>query len=717
MPQSISEQELSAIVAKEIAASLAYDRTELAEKRRRAIEYMRGEMSDWPAEKGRSSVVSRDTSDVVSWILPGIIRLFTASGQMAVAEPVEPGDERWATSATDGINHAFWKDNDGYRLLYDTTWNSLLHGNGVIKHWWDDRPKTAISFHTGLTDEQLTALLTPETVEVGGEGADTIELLASTTRLEKIVEPDPQTGAPREAVLALHDVKVRRTTRRGQVRLACVAPEDFLINAEATAIRGARLVGQKEPKTRSDLVEMGFDRDRIERLARDTDDDATEMARQEFGRFEALTDSAATTALETVTLYELYLKLDVDGDGIAETCQVFYAGQGGEGTVLEWSVWEDEEVFSDIPCEPVPHRWDANAVFDKTKDIQEIKTVLSRQALDNLYASNNPQRFVTGRVLNPDELANPSFGGTVFAETGASCLPLSIPFFANHAFEGIAYFDQVIEKRTGVSKTTMALDPEALQNQTATAAQLSHDAAYSQTELIARNQAELGWKQVFRAVLKLMVRHQDRARTIRLGERWVEIDPRHWNADMDITINTGLGTGSRDRDMAMLGRVKSDQVTLAAAFREAGMIDHAVGMIPMIIATMKKSAEAAGLRTSEMFYPDVGREEVAKALAQISEAQAGGGVDPGAKAAAEKAALDFRIESARADNEMRLKREKLAGELQLKREDFLAEMALKDRQIAAEIALKERLAVREMEMRAYGLGGGAPDVHVGGEPG
>lgn len=716
MPRSISEQELSAIVAKEIAASLAYDRTELAEKRRRAIEYMRGEMSDWPAEKGRSSVVSRDTSDVVSWILPAVIRLFTASGQMAVAEPVEPGDERWAQSATDGINHAFWKDNDGYRLLYDATYDSLLHGNGVIKHWWDDRPKSSISFHTGLTDEQLAALLTPETETIGGEGVDAIELLASTTRLEKTVEPDPATGAPREAIVPLHDVKIRRTTRRGQVRLAAIAPEDFLINAEATSIKGARLVGQKEPKTRSDLVEMGFARDKVERLARDTDDDATELARQEFGRFEALTDSAATTALETVTLYELYLKLDVDGDGIAETCQVFYAGQGGEGTVLEWSVWEDEDVFSDIPCEPVPHRWDANAVFDKTRDIQEIKTVLSRQALDNLYASNNPQRFVTGRVLNPDELANPSFGGTVFAEAGASCLPLSIPFFANHAFEGIAYFDQVIEKRTGVSKTTMALDPEALQNQTATAAQLSHDAAYSQTELIARNQAELGWKNVFRSVLKLMVRHQDRARTIRLGERWIEIDPRHWNADMDITIDTGLGTGSRDRDMAMLGAVKSDQAALAAAFREAGMIDRAVGMIPMIVGTMKKSAEAAGLRTAELFYPDVGREEVAKAVMQIAQAQAQAGA-PMIKAMTEKAALDFRIESAKADNEMRLKREKLAGELQLRREEFLAEMALKDRQIAAEIAMKERLALREMEMRAYGFAGGAPDVHVGGEPG
>jgi hypothetical protein len=623
MAEPLTEDELTGIISQEIAASLAYDKTDLSERRRRAIEYMRGEMSDWPAEKGRSSVVSRDTSDTISWILPGIIRLFTASGQMAICEPVEPSDEQWAETATDGINYVFWKDNEGYKILYDATYNSLLHGNGVVKHWWDDTPKEKVSFHSGLSDEQLQMLLTPEeqSTEEDGEPCETIELLAQETKQQTIIEPDPQTGQPVESNVPYHDVKIKRTTKYGCVKIVAVAPEDFLISAEATSIKGARLTGQKEQKTRSDLIEMGFDRDKVSRINRSQDDDATDIERRDGDRF----DSAATEAMEEVTLYELYLRLDVDGDGIAELCQIFYAGEASGGTVLEWKVWEDEEVFSDIPCDPVPHRWDARSIFDKTVDVQEIKTVLSRQALDNLYATNNPQRFVTGRVLNPDELSNPSFGGTVFAEAEATVTPMSVPFVADKAFDGISYFDSVIEKRTGVSKQSMALDPEALQNQTATAAQLAHDAAYSQTELIARNQAELGWKSVFRAVLRLMVKHQDKPRAIRLtNKKWVEIDPRPWNADMDITIDTGLGTGSRDRDQIQLNGVKQDQIMLATAFREGQMIDKAVAMIPMLITTMKKSAEAAGIRATEMFYPEVSDEEVAAALKQIQEAAAKG---------------------------------------------------------------------------------------------
>ena len=88
----------------------------------------------------------------------------------------------------------------------------------------------------------------------------------------------------------------------------------------------------------------------------------------------------------------------------------------------------------------------------------------------------------------------------------------------------------------------MALDPETLQNQTATANQNQHDAAYSQIELIARNMAELGWRRVFRQMLRLIVKHQDRSRVIRLRDRWVEMDPRHWNANMDVTIKRNYVT-------------------------------------------------------------------------------------------------------------------------------------------------------------------------------
>src|SRR5690606_15989144 len=105
---------------------------------------------------------------------------------------------------------------------------------------------------------------------------------------------------------------------------------------------------------------------------------------------------------ELVDLYECYIKADVDGDGIAEMCRVYFAGSSSGGEMLDWEVWEDEAPFHDIPCDPMPHRWQARSIFDETEDVQRIKTVMLRQANDNTYATNNPQRFVTGKISNPE---------------------------------------------------------------------------------------------------------------------------------------------------------------------------------------------------------------------------------------------------------------------------------------------------------------------------
>src|SRR4029079_7720297 len=97
--------------------------------------------------------------------------------------------------------------------------------------------------------------------------------------------------------------------------------------------------------------------------------------------------------------------------------------------------------------------------------------------------------------------------------------------------------------------------------------------------------------------------------------------------------------------LAGLVAVRAAGVAVAAAFGEAGMIDKAVGMIPMIVATMKKSAEAAGIRAPEIFYPQVNGDAVARAVTGIAQSQAGAGPNPKLKAAAEQAAMQLRIES------------------------------------------------------------------------
>jgi hypothetical protein len=593
----MDDDRLKTLLSQEISSALTYDDTELSQKRAKALEYYRGTMSDTPAMKGRSSVVSMDVADTIGWMLPGIIRVFTASDRMAIYEPEKPQDEKFAKQATDYVNYVFMKDNPGYRILWDATHDSLLLGNGVVKHWWDDKEECEYTEHSGLTEEQIAILQSDQDVEI----------VAQKEGEPQIVMVPAPTGQMMEMPLPTFDVKVKRVIRSGRLKVECIEPEDFLLDREATCIEHARFCAHRQDVTRSDLIEMGFDRELVENLPVDR---FSNLQQEKISRDEASSlffNNVGDESMLTVELFECYVKADVDGDGIAETVRAYYAGAGATGELLDWEVWDDDLPFSDIPCEPVPHRWDARSVADDTQDIQRVKTVLERGLLDNTYWNNNPMTAAEeGSVINPDVLRSPRFGATVYYKKGSlPPAPLPIPYVGDKLLLALQHFDQVREMRTGVSRSTMALDPEALQNQTATAANNQKDAAYSQVELIARNQAELGWRRVFRQILKLIVKHQDRPRTIRLRDTWVEMDPRAWNANMDATINIGLGTGSRDRDMAMLNQILNVQMAMTDRLAQGGFAAQALEMVPKINMTAIKLAESAGIKNPDQFYLDI----------------------------------------------------------------------------------------------------------------
>lgn len=722
MAKMMGEAELKALVSREISLAQT-DRATSSKKQTKALEYYQGKMTDIVAETGRSSAVSRDLADTMGWMLPGIIRVFTASEHMAVAEPVGKEDMAWAEQATDGLNYTFWKENDGYRIVYNATWDSLLSANGVVKTWWDDTPTTKVSFHSGLTDDEFNMLVSDDDVEVIAHTEDTEDM------------PDPATG--QITPLKVHSVKIKRKVDDGKTRVEAIPPEDYGKDSDSKTCDEARFQYHRSDKTRSDLIEMGFDRKLVESLQKATDNRQSE----ELARQQQSTTEDGDISMDVVDLYECYVKADIDGDGIAETCRVYYAGSKDGGEILDWEEWGDETPFDDIPCNPMPHRWEAQSIADETMDVQQIKTVLLRQALDNTYATNNPQRFVTGEITNPEELFSPSFGGAIFGKPGSTVTPLTIEFVANHAYDAINYQDQVIERRTGVSRQTMALDPEALQNQSATANQNQHDAAYSQIELVARNQAELGWKKVFRKILKLEVKHQDKPRDIRMRGKAITIDPRYWNADMDITINVGLGTGSRDRDLTMLQQVLANQTALGTRLEQGGFQDKALEMLPYIMTTLKKQAEAAGIKNPEMFYPDVTEEEIAAGKQRIE--QASQQPDPKIQMMKDQAQADMQLKqasmqhdqqtsAAKMQSDMEMQQAKMqqdaataAQEMQLKREQMAAEMQLKQDQLVAEMQLKRELAYHDMAMqRELGHASIASKaqvatsaVHMGGEPG
>lgn len=728
--KKLDESEIKALIAAEIQDAEMFISTEVSNERVRAVNYYNGQMPDTPHQEGWSAFKSRDVADVIGWVLPGIIRVFTASDRIVDYEPTKPGDEQFTDQASDYANYVFWKDNNGYRIMWDATHDSLLQAEGIVKTYWDDSEECNYSEHSGLSVDSLTILMDDPDVEIVSqkEGAP-------------YLEQDTQTG--QTISLPLYDVKVKHITSRGRLRMETVEPENFLKDRESISIETARFTAHRDPRvTRSKLIEMGFDKDIVESLPRynfassHLSPEANARDPYQIGSNEG------DKSMDRIELYECYVKADVDGDGVAETVLAYYAGASGAGMLLDWEVWDDDSPFTQIPCEPVPHRFTPNSLAGDVMDIQQIKTTVFRQLLNNAYQVNNPQKDIElGSVINMDELINPTVGGVILRKPNSQPVGSTVvPSILQEALATLGAMDQVVEMRTGVSRATMALDPMTLQNQTATANQNQHDSAYSQIELIARNQAELGWKNVFAKVLRLIVKHQDRPRMIRLRDEWVEMDPRQWNSTMDAQINVGLGTGSRDRDMAMLNNILTSQIAVTDRFQMSGLTDKAIEMLPKIRKTLVKIVEAAGIKNADSFYPDITLQDVEKIKQQAEQAK--GQVSPELQMQQQKMQMDsqaaqanqaIQVQQQQATLQMKaqsdaanlqLQREKNQQDFELQHAKMQGDLALKTSQLQQELQLKREQLVAELQLKrelaAMGQNGSAnvsSTVYTGGEPG
>lgn len=673
---------------------------DLSKDRIRATEYYRGTMADTPADAARSKVVSRDVRDNIKKVLPSIVRTILNGDEVVKFEPMASGDEESAEQASDYLNFVVMNESGARQAIYDAVHDALLLRNGILKWWVDERQAVKISRHSGLPDDAFAQLVAGDDVEVL-EHSEAVEM----------VEGQPVT---------VHDVKIRRTYWTRDIRAAAVPRERFLIHPDAVTLQDSLITGEKLTMRRGDLVAMGYDRDLIDGLPLADDDDSEADARRDVSR----SQDEAQRANDAIDYYDLYLRVDMDGDGIAELRHMCFAGGLGEKNLLVDEEC-DEVQFADIAVMRQPHQWEGVSMADDLADVQQVKTVLMRQTLDNIYWQNNPQPLMQdGVISNPEAVFNPEFGLPIRVRQGVDVRAAlgfnQVPFVARDSFGMLEYLDGVASDRTGVSDASAGLAPDALQNMTATASAMIEQAGIGQTELMVRTVAD-GLRVFFKGLLRLVIRHQDMPRTVRLRDEWVSFDPRHWDAEMDCTVNTGLGAGTRERDMMMMQIVMGAQEKLLAAFGP----DNPYVKPQQVYNALAKMIESAGLKTPGLYFTDPDPEEVQAKLEAAAQQPDPAMAKIEADAAATQAKLQAQVQAdqqklqatmqadrARLQSDAQIQREKLQAEASLKREQMMAEFQLKREMMAAEAQLKREAMAFQTEMGRVISG-----VQFGGEVG
>ena len=164
MAHNMTEEEIIGLVESEINGSSDMD-SEISSQRERSMEYFYGEPFG-NEEDGRSQVVVTDVQDTLMWMMPSLMRIFTAGDRVVKFVPEGPEDEDTAEQATKYVNHVFYKQNDGFMVLYNMFLDALMQKVGIVKHYWEEVEKTTTESYQNLTEQEYSLLQQDDELEV-----------------------------------------------------------------------------------------------------------------------------------------------------------------------------------------------------------------------------------------------------------------------------------------------------------------------------------------------------------------------------------------------------------------------------------------------------------------------------------------------------------------------------------------------------------------------
>lgn len=661
MPEKMTDDEVQSIVQRAVEDAVDFVESEISDARNKSQRYFDGEC-DVAYEDGRSGVISTKCRDVVRAVKPNLMRVFLQSDKPVEFVPKGPGDVQASEQATSYLNWLFWEQS-GYRVLGDVFQDALVKKAGIVKAYWSDNETVNIEEVTGLSPEGFAMI---------AENAEVLEY-----------EETP------EGIRA----KVSVVENEGKLEFDSVPPESFFVDRNARSMDSFTVVGDSQEVTVSDLVEMGFAYDEVKDLNTSDDNQDDEFERRGYSVDDD--DDSTDPSMKKVLLTECYMKVDIEGTGVAKLYSFIC---GGDKYKILSKELADEVPYAVFEVDPEPHTFFGRSLVEIVEQDQDVSTSLLRGLIDNVHATNAPGGILNIDRVKPEFMEDWEYNGIghikrVTGSAGDAYMPFTVPFTAGSTIPAIQYYDQTIDEKTGVSRASVGMDPDALQSTTAAGVNATIQAASAQAEVMARNLAEGGMRQLFTLLLKLFVKHQDRETLMRMNGTFVPVDPRSWTATMDTAVNVGLGTNRHEERAMVLRETLQHQMGI---FQGYGPQNGLVTLTD-IRNTMADILSLGGVKNAERYWqpmtPEREQQLMQQAAQAAQQAQQGQG-DPNAaflqvetmKAQGKQQADMEKLQQdgQKAMAEEQRKRTELAMDDDRKRDEMAQDLALR----ASEILMK-----------------------------
>jgi hypothetical protein len=520
-PRTMTDEEIFSKVRQKSLDAVGWAQSKLSTERERVTKYLNGE---WPkrSNEGSSSYISSDVYDAVEMQRSQLLEVFAGGDHIAQFDPDSDMSVLDCRVATEYASYVIFRKNNGYQVFSDCIYDALTARAGIVKVFWEEK----------FDYEDQTFDSIDEASAHGLAARDDVDEFDATQNAD---------GTYSGTLVIKYDCS--------KVCLVNVAPEEFLIEPLARFIDDATYCGHRVPKTRAELIAMGYEKKLVNGLAID---DAKELifspevlARTQPTRAAETYDSPVDDSQQYLVYYESYIRMTIDEDKGSRLYKVCHAGNKILGKPEE----VDKAPFLSYVPLPVPHVFYGNNFAQRVIPTQNARTVLFRGVLDHTAITTN-QRYavVNGGLMNPRELIENRMGGIVNVRRPDSVTPLQAQTLNPYIFQTLQLLTDNSEKSTGISALSQGLNKDAVSTQNSQGLIDNMMKASGQRgKIMARNFAYGFLVPLMIEVIRLAILHVKQPEFIEVAGAPLKCDVHTWTERKTCTVSQHLGYGEKDK--------------------------------------------------------------------------------------------------------------------------------------------------------------------------
>ena len=480
------------------------------------------ELTDW---------VSRDVKTTIDWMLPAILEVFVGTDDPCDIQGQNLQDDVVAKKLQAVVKYQLNKKNNHFEFLYNFIKEGLITNMGVAKVYWN-RDETRTEMEVMVDGSNLEHFL-----QLAQEGKIEIKEMALIDNIAAIIKYD--------------DIKVHFNAPV----VENMSPSELRFTPDGKTLQEAKFVAQRKIVKGDYLKRKEQDGvfQNVDKALKESDDTKrtgyeqyTNQYLDSYGRMLDDDDLAS----KDVELYEAYVNVDYNNDGIMEKVIVHAVG--------DVPVAIQENTFRSIPFflfapEPDPYvPYGDTSYADTLEQLQDLKTALIRQVLVAVGKNNRPQRFVAEQNVDMDALIDGDEIIPVRSGSPGESVMISphIPI-DSATMSLVQYAQNEIESQTGSTRYNQGLDSNSL-NKTASGINAIMGAADKKMKLLARIFAEIAYVPIIKHIIKLDQQFLDPYQQFRLNDEMVDISPNELDIDFDLIVNTGQGAATKEAQMNYL---------------------------------------------------------------------------------------------------------------------------------------------------------------------